>query len=89
MTYPANVDSISSRRVADRFDGLPPHYAVHYHAGVVNHCPGCAGTQWFVGRTMAQCARCETALPLARVAETPMHPLFVTRGHGPMGACAA
>lgn len=60
--------------------GLPPHYMVHYHAGMVNHCPGCAGTHWFVGRTMAQCARCETALPLARIAETPMHPLFVTRG---------
>ncbi len=58
---------------------LAPHYALIYHSDTLNYCPGCSGTHWLIGRTMAQCARCETALPLARMAETPVHPLFVSR----------
>lgn len=59
----------------------PPggHYVVSYHPGTVNHCPGCAGTHWFVGRESAQCAICETALPLAQMAHSPVRPLFVSR----------
>lgn len=57
---------------------IAAHYALTYHPGTLNYCPGCAGTHWLIGRTMAQCARCETALPLAQVAETPAHPLFVS-----------
>jgi len=30
-----------------------------------NPCPGCGRTHWQVGRTMAECAVCETALPIA------------------------
>ncbi|MBO9671739.1 MAG: hypothetical protein J7485_14620 [Sphingobium sp.] len=56
-----------------------PGYAVQYHSGVVNHCPGCAGTQWLIGRTTAQCARCETALPLAQHGEWVHQPMFVSR----------
>ena len=59
--------------------GFQPHYMPTYHANTLNYCPGCAGTQWLIGRTMAQCARCDTALPLAQMAETPVHPLFVSR----------
>lgn len=44
---------------------IAPHYVVNYHPGTLNYCPGCSGTHWLVGRTMAQCARCEAALPLA------------------------
>jgi hypothetical protein len=58
---------------------LAPHHALTYHADTLNYCPGCSGTHWLIGRTMAQCARCETALPLAQMAETPVHPLFVSR----------
>nr|WP_250890663.1 hypothetical protein [Sphingobium nicotianae] len=54
-------------------------YVLLYHEGHVNHCPGCEGTHWFVGRTSAQCARCETALPLAQMTETANRPLFVSR----------
>lgn len=47
-----------------------------YHSDTVNHCPGCGGTHWHVGRMSAECAMCETALPLAQVAAQPMRPLF-------------
>lgn len=44
-----------------------------YHFGETNHCPGCGRTQWHVGRTLAECAFCSTALPLS---ETVVGPLF-------------
>jgi hypothetical protein len=44
----------------------PEHrgYHVVYREQEVNHCPGCSRTHWYVGRTMAECAFCGTALPL-------------------------
>jgi hypothetical protein len=39
-------------------------YHVVYREHEVNHCPGCSRTHWYVGRTMAECAFCSTALPL-------------------------
>lgn len=39
-------------------------YYVVYREHEVNHCPGCGRTHWYVGRTMAECAFCSTALPL-------------------------
>ena len=30
-----------------------------------NTCPGCGHSQWLVGRTTAECAFCQTALPIA------------------------
>lgn len=35
-----------------------------FRAGERNICPGCGGTHWHVGRTMAECPKCETALPI-------------------------
>jgi len=40
-------------------------YAMMYHAGESNRCPGCARSQWHIGRQTAECAYCATALPLA------------------------
>ncbi len=51
-----------------------------YHNDVVNHCPACGHTHWHIGRAMAECAFCETALPLAASASQPMEPLFFFRG---------
>lgn len=51
-----------------------------YHSDVVNHCPACGHTQWHIGRAMAECAFCETALPLASSSAQPMEPLFWFRG---------
>lgn len=53
--------------------------AIHYRLGAVNRCPDCGGFQWLVGRTTAQCAQCDTALPLPINAQRLTRPLFVTR----------
>lgn len=43
-----------------------------YREHEVNHCPGCGRTQWLIGRTLAECAFCSTALPLeATLSEQP------------------
>jgi hypothetical protein len=40
-------------------------YAVVHRAGEVNFCPGCGRSHWYVGRSLAECAWCGTAVPLA------------------------
>ena len=47
-----------------------------YHQDTVNHCPSCGQRNWHIGRSTAECAFCETALPLAMVAAQPMEPRF-------------
>ncbi len=42
-------------------------YAITYQRGETNHCPGCGRHNWIVGRLMAECAFCSTALPLMHV----------------------
>jgi hypothetical protein len=50
--------------------GLRPHhpavrgYHVVYRADEVNHCPGCGRSHWLVGRMLAECGFCATALPI-------------------------
>lgn len=39
-------------------------FAVTYRVGDPRHCPGCGKRHWLIGRLMAQCAYCETALPI-------------------------
>lgn len=43
-------------------------YCVTYQPGEPLRCPGCGSRSWHVGRRMAECARCETAVPLAEAA---------------------
>ena len=50
-----------------------------YKPGTLTHCPTCSGTQWLVGRTTAQCAYCDTAMPLLHISRGPSAPLFVSR----------
>ena len=33
-----------------------------------NRCPGCGRAHWYIGRVMAECAFCGTALPLENAA---------------------
>ncbi len=58
-------------------------YIIHYHAGEPNHCPGCGRSQWVVGRIMAECAYCETALPLDHASNQGLIARFV-QTHGPV-----
>ena len=59
------------RHIAKGFDPARRGYQAVYHVNEVNHCPGCGRSHWLVGRTLAECAFCATALPLkeARRAE--------------------
>lgn len=45
----------------------PAIFAINpqYRQGQKMPCPDCGGNQWIVGRVVAECARCETLLPLA------------------------
>ena len=56
------LTSIDSRR--DPFDPATRGYHAVYRENEVNHCPGCGRTHWFLGRLLAECAFCGTALPL-------------------------
>ncbi|HEY1143819.1 MAG TPA: hypothetical protein VGE68_07265 [Sphingomicrobium sp.] len=56
------LSSIESRR--DPFDPAIRGYHAVYRENEVNHCPGCGRTHWFLGRMLAECAFCGTALPL-------------------------
>ena len=40
-------------------------YSLLYHEGESMHCPGCGRRNWIVGRSMAECAFCSTAVPMA------------------------
>jgi len=40
-------------------------YHAVYREHETNHCPGCGRTHWLIGRVSAECAFCNTALPLA------------------------
>lgn len=56
------LTAIEARR--DPFDPNRRGYHAVYRENEVNHCPGCGRTHWFLGRLSAECAFCETALPL-------------------------
>ena len=38
-------------------------YVPTFRSGETNRCPGCGRSHWHVGRLLAECAFCETALP--------------------------
>ena len=40
-------------------------YHAVYRPNERNYCPGCGRSQWIVGRRLAECAFCATAMPLA------------------------
>lgn len=44
--------------------GTEPRYRP-YLSRTTNTCPDCGGQQWHVGRVSAQCAICDSPLPLA------------------------
>ena len=40
-------------------------YVVAYRRETVNFCPGCGRSHWYIGRLLAECGFCTTALPLS------------------------
>jgi hypothetical protein len=61
---------------------------LRYHEGEVNHCPGCGRSQWHVGRTLAECAFCGTALMLMEQPRAPRPMLRIGRGGGKVSRMA-
>lgn len=53
-----------TERSRDPFDPSARGYHAVYRENEVNHCPGCGRTHWYLGRLLAECAFCGTALPL-------------------------
>ncbi|MDQ3078150.1 MAG: hypothetical protein M3Q83_04825 [Pseudomonadota bacterium] len=51
--------------IGTQFDLAKRGYHAVYRENETNHCPGCGRTHWYVGRTLAECGFCATALPLA------------------------
>jgi hypothetical protein len=58
----SNVISINGAPLAH--DPALRGYHVAYRPNQVNACPGCGRSHWLVGRLMAECAFCATALPM-------------------------
>jgi hypothetical protein len=54
----------SSIEQINRTDPRARGYHVVYRQDEPNRCPGCGGSHWMVGRLLAECAFCSTALPL-------------------------
>lgn len=61
------------------FDPSRRGYHAVYRENEVNHCPGCGRTHWHVGRTLAECAFCATALPLSESYRQPAAAVFISR----------
>lgn len=76
--------------VGNQFDPAKRGYHAVYRENQVNHCPGCGRTHWFVGRTLAECGFCATALPLAEsFRRTPATRIFYRSGGLQSAAAAA
>ena len=71
------LNPIESRR--DPFDPAVRGYHAVYRENEVNRCPGCGRTHWHVGRTLAECAFCCTALPLSESCRQPPAAVFISR----------
>lgn len=74
-TSNVSADVTNAQKTAVQQRGYRPMY----HLDIVNRCPGCGKSHWYVGRFSAECAHCETALPLAVVSSQPMEPRFTER----------
>lgn len=48
------------------YDPRSRGYAIVYRPGTSNFCPGCGRSQWYLGRSSAECAFCALALPFAQ-----------------------
>ena len=57
------LTSIETRR--NQYEPAARGYHAVYRENTVNHCPGCGRTHWHIGRVLAECAFCATALPLS------------------------
>jgi hypothetical protein len=60
------------------FDPSRRGYHAVYRENEINRCPGCGRTHWYVGRVLAECCFCATALPLSESFRQAAAPVFFT-----------
>lgn len=65
---------------AKPFTASPHAYLPLYRGDEPNHCPGCGGQQWIIGRMTAECGRCASAIPLERFSTWTAAPRVECRG---------
>jgi len=60
------IDTVISIQ-SERFPHDPAGrgYGIMYRESEVNHCPGCGRSHWYIGRLLAECGFCGTAVPLS------------------------
>lgn len=56
---------LTSSHASTYFNPAVRGYHAVYRENAVNHCPGCGRTHWLIGRMLAECGFCGTALPLS------------------------
>ena len=61
------------------FDPAARGYSMVYRENAVNRCPGCGRSHWLIGRMLAECSFCQTALPLSE-SQSSGTVLFNSRG---------
>lgn len=69
MQHPSINDRSGARFEAllagsNRPPGGGTTYRVHYRPGAQTLCPGCGRSHWIVGRIVAECAFCSTAIEI-------------------------
>lgn len=71
------------RGIVESLPAEPPKrgYRFVYRDGERNNCPGCGHSNWYIGRSAAECAFCATAVPLESSAGTG-NPAIVHRRRG-------
>lgn len=57
--------SASALGCALPFDPSRRGYHAIYRQHETNRCPGCGRSNWYLGRSSAECGFCATALPFA------------------------
>ncbi len=73
----------------NQFNPAKRGYHAVYRENQVNHCPGCGRTHWYVGRTLAECGFCATALPLSESFRQSATTSIIHRSSGAQRAYAA
>lgn len=56
---------LTSSQVTQPYNPAVRGYHVVYRENAVNHCPGCGRSHWLIGRLLAECGFCGTAMPLS------------------------
>lgn len=70
--------TMSDQRTA--FNPRARGYHAVYRENSVNRCPGCGRSHWLIGRMLAECGFCATALPLSESYQRGSVAMFHSRG---------